>query len=80
MYYTNKKKEVVVKKERKIYNDGFDDENADYIVKLDETFNDRYIIQSVLGKVIEFSLKFIVNFEFVLKKYYYFEFLKLFFF
>jgi dual specificity tyrosine-phosphorylation-regulated kinase 1 len=30
------------KKERKLYNDGFDDENHDYIIKQGEKFLDRY--------------------------------------
>jgi dual specificity tyrosine-phosphorylation-regulated kinase 1 len=31
------------KKERKLYNDGFDDENHDYIIKQGEKFLDRYV-------------------------------------
>ena len=38
------------KKERKLYNDGFDDENHDYIVKQGERFADRYEIDSLIGK------------------------------
>ena len=30
------------KKERKLYNDGYDDENHDYIIKPGEKFADRY--------------------------------------
>ena len=38
------------KKERKLYNDGYDDENHDYIVKSGERFMDRYEIDSLIGK------------------------------
>lgn len=38
------------KKERKVYNDGFDDENHDYIIKPGEKFLDRYEIDSLIGK------------------------------
>lgn len=38
------------KKERKLYNDGFDDENHDYIIKNGEKFLDRYEIDSLIGK------------------------------
>jgi DNA-dependent RNA polymerase auxiliary subunit epsilon len=52
VYYQNKKKETP-KKEKK-YNDGYDDEHADYIINPDEVFNERYVVQSVLGKVKRF--------------------------
>ena len=32
------------KKERKLYNDGYDDENHDYIIKPGEKFADRYVL------------------------------------
>jgi hypothetical protein len=38
------------KKERKLYNDGFDDDNHDYIIKNGEKFLDRYEIDSLIGK------------------------------
>lgn len=38
------------KKERKIYNDGYDDDNFDYIVKNGEKWLDRYEIDSLIGK------------------------------
>ncbi|XP_067831516.1 dual specificity tyrosine-phosphorylation-regulated kinase 1B-like isoform X2 [Heptranchias perlo] len=38
------------KKERKIYNDGYDDDNYDYIVKNGEKWMDRYEIDSLIGK------------------------------
>uniref|UniRef100_A0A8C1XX52 Dual specificity tyrosine-phosphorylation-regulated kinase 1A n=1 Tax=Cyprinus carpio TaxID=7962 RepID=A0A8C1XX52_CYPCA len=38
------------KKERKIYNDGYDDDNFDYIVKNGEKWMDRYEIDSLIGK------------------------------
>lgn len=38
------------KKERRLYNDGYDDEYYDYIVKSGEKFLDRYEIDSLIGK------------------------------
>jgi dual specificity tyrosine-phosphorylation-regulated kinase 1 len=38
------------KKERKLFNDGFDDENHDYVIKQGEKFLDRYEIDSLIGK------------------------------
>lgn len=38
------------KKERKLYNDGWDDDNHDYIIKNGEKFLDRYEIISLIGK------------------------------
>ncbi len=39
------------KKERKgNFNNGWDDENYDYIVKNGEVFNERYVVSSVIGK------------------------------
>lgn len=38
------------KKERKLYNDGYDDENHDYIIKPGEKFDNRYEIDSLIGK------------------------------
>ena len=38
------------KKERRLYNDGYDDEYFDYIVKSGEKFLDRYEIDSLIGK------------------------------
>lgn len=37
------------KKERKLYNDGWDDDNHDYIIKNGEKFLDRYEIDSLIG-------------------------------
>jgi len=31
-------------------NEGYDDENSDYIVKLGERWDDRYTVNSVIGK------------------------------
>jgi dual specificity tyrosine-phosphorylation-regulated kinase 1 len=33
-----------------LYNDGYDDENYDYIVKVGEKWFDRYEIESLIGK------------------------------
>ncbi|GAB6027463.1 Dual specificity tyrosine-phosphorylation-regulated kinase 1A [Chamberlinius hualienensis] len=38
------------KKERKLYNDGYDDDYHDYIIKNGEKFVDRYEIDSLIGK------------------------------
>ncbi|KAL1138414.1 hypothetical protein AAG570_008478, partial [Ranatra chinensis] len=38
------------KKERKVFNEGYDDENHDYIIKNGEKFLDRYEIDSLIGK------------------------------
>lgn len=37
-------------KERRVYNDGYDDSNYDYIIKNGERWNDRYEIDSLIGK------------------------------
>lgn len=57
MYYAKKKRRAAQpqedtshKKERKLYNDGYDDDNHDYIVKNGEKFLDRYEIDSLIGK------------------------------
>ena len=38
------------KKEKRLYNDGFDDDNHDYIVKHGEKWMDRYEIDTLIGK------------------------------
>ncbi|XP_078286404.1 dual specificity tyrosine-phosphorylation-regulated kinase 1A-like [Rhinoraja longicauda] len=58
VYYTKKKRRAQHvppddssnKKERKIYNEGYDDDNYDYIVKNGERWMDRYEIDSLIGK------------------------------
>lgn len=58
VYYAKKKRRAQQpqgedsshKKERKLYNDGFDDDNHDYIIKAGEKFLDRYEIHSLIGK------------------------------
>lgn len=61
VYYAKKKRRAVQtqgqspngaqhKKERKVYNDGYDDDNHDYIIKPGEKFEDRYEIDSLIGK------------------------------
>ena len=58
MYYAKKKRraqqpqgeDTSHKKERKIYNDGYDDDNHDYIIKNGEKFLDRYEIDTLIGK------------------------------
>lgn len=57
VYYAKKKRraqmqseDVSHKKEKKLYNDGYDDDNHDYIIKAGEKFLDRYEIDSLIGK------------------------------
>ncbi|XP_069360111.1 serine/threonine-protein kinase minibrain-like isoform X2 [Maniola hyperantus] len=58
VYYAKKKRRAQQylgddgshKKERKLYNDGYDDDNHDYIIKQGEKFLDRYEISSPIGK------------------------------
>jgi len=58
VYYAKKKRRAQQpqgedsqhKKERKVYNDGYDDDNHDYIVRHGERFLDRYEIDSLIGK------------------------------
>ncbi|KAK6633592.1 hypothetical protein RUM44_004199 [Polyplax serrata] len=58
VYYAKKKRraqqtqgeDTSHKKERKIFNDGYDDDNHDYIIKNGEKFLDRYEIDNLIGK------------------------------
>ena len=55
VYYANKKRKKaneqgVHKKERRLYNNGYDDENYDYIIRAGEMLSDRYKIDSLIGK------------------------------
>jgi len=58
VYYTKKKRraqqaaqeEARPQKERRVFNDGYDDKNNDYIIKNGEKWNDRYEIDSLIGK------------------------------
>ena len=58
VYYAKKKRRAQLeennhcrnKKERKLYNEGYDDENHDYIIVHGEKFADRYEIDSLIGK------------------------------
>lgn len=57
VYYAKKKRraqqaqqEDWAKKERKLYNDGYDDEYNDYIIRPGEKFVDQYEIESLIGK------------------------------
>lgn len=58
MYYAKKKRrhqqghceDSSHKKEKKVFNDGYDDDNFDYIVKNGEKWMDRYEIDSLIGK------------------------------
>ncbi|EDV21874.1 uncharacterized protein TRIADDRAFT_64191 [Trichoplax adhaerens] len=59
VYYATKKRRAQAaqneggsshKKERKLVNDGYDDENNDYIVRNNEVWMERYDIHSLIGK------------------------------
>ncbi|XP_035206903.1 serine/threonine-protein kinase minibrain-like [Stegodyphus dumicola] len=58
VYYAKKKRraqqtqadDTSHKKERKLYNEGYDDDNHDYIIRSGEKFIDRYEIDSLIGK------------------------------
>lgn len=61
MYYAKKKRraqapvqdkveQTNTKKGRAVYNDGFDDDNHDYVITAGERFLDRYEIESLIGK------------------------------
>lgn len=59
MYYAKKKKRGIHhaqgedtghKKEKRVYNDGYDDDNYDYVIKNGEKWLDRYEIDSLIGK------------------------------
>lgn len=39
-----------------MHNDGYDDQNYDYILVGDEIFNDRYILKHRMGRVSVFSV------------------------
>lgn len=52
------------KKERKLYNDGWDDDNHDYIIKNGEKFLDRYEIDSLIGKKKLYIIKILSNIYF----------------
>ena len=47
VYYRAKKQK---EKDSRVYNDGYDDENYDYKVKMGEVLNDRYVVKSKIGK------------------------------
>lgn len=49
------------KKERKLYNDGWDDDNHDYIIKNGEKFLDRYEIDSLIGMINLIKLFYLIN-------------------
>lgn len=60
VYYAKKKRKVAEqnteqedlgnKKERRVNNDGYDDENHDYVIRTGEVWLDTYQIDSTLGK------------------------------
>lgn len=69
VYYAKKKRraqqtqgeDTSHKKERKLYNDGYDDENHDYIIKNGEKFLDRYEIDSLIGNISLRSFSWLEN-------------------
>ena len=57
VYYAKKKRRAQHteetshnKKEKRQHNEGYDDDNHDYIVKAGEKWMDRYAIDSLIGK------------------------------
>ncbi|XP_022110758.1 dual specificity tyrosine-phosphorylation-regulated kinase 1A-like isoform X2 [Acanthaster planci] len=58
VYYAKKKRRALPtqgddtshKKEKRLYNDGYDDDNYDYIIRNGEKWEDRYEIDSLIGK------------------------------
>lgn len=58
VYYAKKKRRALqvapedtsTKKERKVHNEGYDDDNYDYIVRNGERWLERYEIDSLIGK------------------------------
>uniref|UniRef100_A0A8B9MUM0 Dual-specificity kinase n=1 Tax=Accipiter nisus TaxID=211598 RepID=A0A8B9MUM0_9AVES len=58
VYYAKKKRraqqgppeDAGTKKERRLWNEGYDDDNHDYIVRSGERWLDRYEIDSLIGK------------------------------
>ncbi|CDW55279.1 dual specificity [Trichuris trichiura] len=58
VYYATKKRRTIqrkaesalVKKGRGLFNDGYDDENFDYIIRQGDQLLDRYVIDSLIGK------------------------------
>lgn len=54
MYYEAKAQKLREQKDSArggVHNDGYDDQNYDYILRGDEIMNDRYIIKHKMGKV-----------------------------
>ena len=63
VYYTKKRRrnvqnntddtngiQALPKKERRLFNDGYDDENHDYIVRSGEKWHHRYEVDSLIGR------------------------------
>ncbi|KAL0280761.1 UNVERIFIED_CONTAM: hypothetical protein PYX00_001965 [Menopon gallinae] len=58
VYYAKKKRRAQQtqgedsshKKERKVFNEGYDDENHDYVIRGGERFLDRYEVENMIGK------------------------------
>lgn len=59
------------KKERKLYNDGWDDDNHDYIIKNGEKFLDRYEIDSLIGN---YSMVYCTNRELMAVRFHQYSF------
>ena len=72
VYYSQKKRraekerteEGRTKKERRLYNDGYDDENHDYVIRSGEKFLDRYEIDTLIGKGSFGQVSFVIVFYF----------------
>eukprot|EP00756_Hemistasia_phaeocysticola_P018653 Hpha_TRINITY_DN15610_c0_g1::TRINITY_DN15610_c0_g1_i1::g.98544::m.98544/K08825/DYRK1; dual specificity tyrosine-phosphorylation-regulated kinase 1 len=52
LFYANKRRAHAAQKSGtgRIYNDGYDDENGNYVVQIGEEISGRYIVQDILGK------------------------------
>jgi len=61
------------KKEKLVLNEGYDDENHDYIVKPGERWNDQYEIDSLIGKGSFGQVSFVTLFLTLLSEYYNFS-------
>jgi hypothetical protein len=61
VYYEAKAKRLSEQKDQTrggVHNDGYDDQNYDYILQGDEIVNDRYILKHKMGKVCVFWFQF----------------------
>ena len=72
VYYAKKKRRAAQQQEelvppKKVYNDGFDDKNNDYIIRNGEKWLGRYEIDSLIGKG-SFGQVFCVKISYIVLK------------